>query len=267
MGGAVAALLQAEGRRVVRATRNPAGAGEVRFDLLEPQTFAPALQGVTAVMLMSRPGDEDAGVHAAPFVRAMQASAVRHIVVLSALGAQARPAFALRKVELLVEQCGIAWTHVRPNFYMQLLAQPPIAAEVAGRGTLSLPLGDARIAYVDARDVAAVLHRTLAGAGPVGRAIEVNGPHALSHAQVAGSIARAIGSAVSYVPLHEAAARDLMLARGLGQAQVERVLAAYRLIRGGLCAEPDDAAARWLGRPLRTWEAFVHESAAAWRRI
>ena len=75
MGGAVAALLQAEGRRVVRATRNPAGAGEVRFDLLEPQTFAPALQGVTAVMLMSRPGDEDAGVHAAPFVRAMQASA------------------------------------------------------------------------------------------------------------------------------------------------------------------------------------------------
>ena len=265
VGSRVVDRLAAEGRAVRGATRQPRGANEVRLDLLEPASFAPALQGIATVMLISRPGDEDAHLHAEPFVEAMVRAGVRRVVVLSALGAEQRPEFSLRKVERLVEDSGLAWTHVRPNFFMQMLALPPLATEIASRRTLSLPLADAAIAYVDADDVAAVLHRALVEEALSGQGLAVSGPQALDHAQVAASISEAVGATVRYVALEEDAARSLMLARGFAPRHVERVLTFYRLIRQGFCSAPDQHIAGLLGRPLRTWDAFVRGHAQAWQ--
>jgi uncharacterized protein YbjT (DUF2867 family) len=267
VGRHVVQLLEREGREVVCATRNPIAPRDVYFDLLEPATFQRALDGASTVMLISRPGDEDAHVHAKPFIQAMRRMGVRRIVVLSALGAELRPDFSLRQVEKLVEDSGMLWTHVRPNFFMQMLALPPLATEIASAGTLSLPLARASIAYVDARDVADVLHRALVDETLAGRGITLSGPQALDHFQVAASISQEIGRPVSYVQLEEGAARELMLSRGFAPRHVERVLTFYRLIRDGFCSEPDTgAAARLIGRPLRTWPDFVkQEATSAWQ--
>lgn len=265
VGRQVVRMLEEERRSVVRATRNPATPEDAYFDLLEPATFGPALEGASAVMLISRPGDEDAHVHAGPFIDAMRRGGVRRVVVLSALGAELRPDFSLRKVELLVEDSGLSWTHVRPNFFMQMLALPPLATEIAARGTLSLPLADAAIAYVDAHDVAAVLHRALVDESLAGQGITLSGPEALDHFQLTASLSQAIGRPVRYVQLEEAAARELMLARGFAPRHVGRVLTFYSLIRDGFCSQPDSRVAALLGRPLRTWSGFVRQAAAAWK--
>jgi uncharacterized protein YbjT (DUF2867 family) len=265
VGSRVVDLLAREGREVTGASREPRGPGQRKLDLLDAGTFAPALRGITTVMLMSRPGDEDAHLHAEPLVQAMVAAGVRRVVTLSALGAEQRPEFSLRKVELLVERSGLAWTHVRPNFFMQMLALPPLSTEIASRRTLSLPLAGAAIAYVDANDVAAVLHRALVDPSLAGQGLAVSGPQALTHAEIAASISEAIGAEVRYVELDEDAARQLMLARGFAPRHVERVLTFYRLIRAGFCCEPDQSIAGLLGRPLRSWEEFVRGSANAWR--
>ena len=175
VGRHVVQRLEEEGRTVVCATRNPAAARDVYFDLLDPASFGRALDGASTVMLISRPGDEDAHVHAKPFIDSMRRSGVRRVVVLSALGAQLRPDFSLRKVEVLVEDSGMRWTHVRPNFFMQMLALPPLATEIAARGTLSLPLAGAAIAYVDARDVAD--DQPSAAAGPLQTASRIANIH------------------------------------------------------------------------------------------
>lgn len=264
VGSRVVELLRKEGLEVCGAAREPRGPGDVRLDLLDARTFEAALHGVRTVMLMSRPGDEDAHLHAEPFIEAMRAAGVERVVVLSALGAGQRPDFSLRKVERLVEDSGMAWTHVRPNFFMQMLALPPLATEIASQGSLSLPLADAAIAYVDADDVAAVLHRALVDETLSGQALTVSGPSALTHEQVVESIGRVVGRPVRYIRLEEDAARTLMLARGFAPRHVERVLTFYRLIREGFCSEPDHGIAQLLGRPLRRWEEFVPEAARAW---
>lgn len=265
VGRHVVQLLEQEGRTVACATRTPIAPGDVYLDLLEPASFARALDGTSTVMLISRPGDEDAHVHARPLLQAMRRRGVRRVVVLSALGAELRPDFSLRKVEMLVEDSGMLWTHVRPNFFMQMLALPPLATEIASAGTLSLPLARAAIAYVDARDVAGVLHRALVDETLAGQGITLSGPQALDHFQVTAGIAQATGRPVRYVPLEEAPARELMLSRGFAPRHVERVLAFYRLIREGFCSEPDTGAAKVLKRPLRTWPEFVKQKAAAWQ--
>jgi len=265
VGRNVVQMLEAENRSLVCATRHPATNRDVYFDLLKPASFARALEGVSTVMLISRPADEDAHVHAAPFVQAMRVRGVRRVVVLSALGAELRPDFSLRRVEILVEDSGMLWTHVRPNFFMQMLALPPLATEIAALGTLSLPLAGASVAYVDAFDVAAVVHRALIDESLSGHGITVSGPEPLDHDQIAASISQSIGRPVRYVQLGEATARELMLSRGFDARQVERVLTFYRLIRGGFCGKPDGCAAKLLGRPLRTWSDFLVRSRPAWR--
>jgi uncharacterized protein YbjT (DUF2867 family) len=265
VGRHVADMLEEGGQRVMRATRNPAGGNEVYLDLLNPRSFAAALEGVAAVMLMSRPGDEDAHEHTAPFVEAMRRAGVRRVVVLSALGAEHRPASSHRRVEVLVERSGLGFTHVRPNFFMQALARPPLATEVAMRRTLSLPLADAAVAYVDARDAAAVVHRALVDESLDGRAIAVSGPEALDHGRIARSISEAIGASVRYMPIDEAESRALMLLRGLTEAHVARVQAFHRLVREGFCSQPDGHVAGLPSRPLRNWAGFVREYGAVWR--
>lgn len=264
VGGLVLRALAGEGRDVRAATRRPAGPRDVMFDLLAPPTFGPALAGVTTVMLMSRPGDEDAHLAAAPFVAAMRDAGVRRVVVLSALGSDKRPDFSLRKVERLVEGSGMAWTHVRPNFFMQMLALPPLSCELAHEGTLSLPMAGASIAYVDARDVAAVVHRALVDPLLAARAIEVSGPGSWTHDALLQVVSERCGRELRYVRLSDDQARALMLSRGMPARQAERVLTFYRLIREGFCAQPDTEVARLLGRPLTTWPAFVAGSLAAW---
>jgi Predicted nucleoside-diphosphate-sugar epimerases len=62
-----------------------------------------------------------------------------------------------------------------------MLCRPPLNTEIALHDTLSLPLGNARIAYVDAQDVAAVLFRALIDPSLVSRTFDVSGPQALTH--------------------------------------------------------------------------------------
>lgn len=264
VGRRVLALMKAQGHDVRGATRKSAGPGFVTFDLLDPTGHASALDGVGTVMLISRPGDEEADVYAAPLVKTMAELGVRRVVVLSALGAEKRPEFSLRKVEILVERSGMEWTHVRPNFFMQMLATPPLSLEIARQGTLSLPLGGARVAYVNADDVAAVLVRALIDRSLSGQGLDVNGPHALDHGHVVARISREIGREVAYVDLSEDAARRLLTARGFPPHHVERVLGFYALTRAGACATPDTTVAALLGRPLGTFDAFVASHADVW---
>lgn len=264
VGGFVYRALANEGRDVRGATRRPSNAQDVLFDLLLPETFAPALSGVTTVMLISRPGDEDAHLVAEPFIAAMKQDGVRRVVVLSALGSDKRPDFSLRKVEQLVERSGLAWTHIRPNFFMQMMALPPLASEIANSGTLSLPLADASIAYVDARDVAAVVHRAMVDESLNGQAVDVSGPEAWNHQGLLDVVATHLGRPLQYVQLSEVQARELMLARGMPPRQTERVLTFYRLIRDGFGATPDSQVAKLLGRRLTTWPAFAEQNLASW---
>ncbi len=264
VGRRVFETLRQQKHAVRGASRRPENPGFVTLDLTVPTTHEPALEGVSTVMLMSRPGDEDAHVHAAPFVDAMVRQRVRRIVVLSALGAEKRPEFSLHKVEKLVERSGIDWTHVRPNFFMEMLATPPLSTEIATRSTLSLPLGDATVAYVSADDVAAVLVRALLDPSLSHQGIDVNGPQSLGHAEIVELIARKIGRPIRYVPLDEDTARRLLSARGLSPSHVDRVLRFYALTRQGWCATPDAGLSRLLGRPLRSLAEFVEALAASW---
>jgi uncharacterized protein YbjT (DUF2867 family) len=271
VGGGVVAALGRRGEAVRAATRDVATAARwgrgveiTAFDFERPETFDPALEGVGRVFLLARPGDEASDVAAAPFIDAMRRHGVRHVVNLTALGAEVRPDFALRKLELYLEGSGLAFTHLRPNWFMQVLSSGALGAALRLRGELRLPAAGAAVSFVDARDVSAAAAVALCEPGHEGRAYALTGARAIGHDEAVGIIARATGRDLRYVAIDEDEARALLGAAEFGPAWVERLIGFYRLVRAGACAVVSGDLERLLGRAPASFEGFVAEHVGCW---
>ncbi len=270
VGGEVRRLATEAGLSVVSASRDPQRASArhggrwVELDLTRPETFERGLEGIDRVFLISRPGDEQADHLAGPLIEAMRGAGVQHVVDLSAMGAEARESFSTRKVELLLEASGLAWTHLRPNFFFQVLASGALREGIVARGEIRVPAGDARVSYLDARDVAAAAFAALTEPGHEGRAYTLTGPEPLDHATIARTIANVMDRPVRYVAIDEDEARAALAAAGFPPAWIERLIGFYRVVRSGACAPVTGDLPRLLGRAPIDLARFTVDARASW---
>ncbi len=271
LGSALLRVLEAKGAPVRAGTRtvekhNPGATNTtwVHLDLEHPETFEPALHGVSRVLLMARPGDEHPQRTSVPLIEAMKRAGVECVVNVTAMGTELRPDFGLRKVELALEASGLGFTHLRPNFFMQIFAAGPHHTQIMRRRQIRLPAADARISFIDVEDIAQVAAKCLLEREHGGKAYTLTGSQALSHGEVASIITAATGSPVRYVPLGEDEARAEWAAAGLPPENVERLIAFYRIVRTGAAATVDPRVEQLLGRRASTFVEFATRSAAAW---
>lgn len=268
VGGRLVRQLSQLGAPVVAAVREPAryaGSASVRFDFERPETFAGALAEVDRVFLIARPGDERADAVSIPLIDAMKQRGVRRVVNLSALGSERLELLpALRKIELHLERSGFLCTQLRPGFFMQLFSTPPILSWLRARGALALPAGDAKLAFVDAEDVAAVACAALLDDAHVGKRYTLTGPAALDHAEALATISALTGRTFHYQSVDETAFSALLRQLGLEPARVERLLRFYRVVREGAASAISSDVSAVLGRPARSFREFAQAACAAW---
>ena len=272
VGRALVGELVRRGVSVRGASRDPSRAAAsspacpewVSFDLERPATFDSALEGIERVFLIARPGDDEPDRAAAPFLQAMVDSDVRHVVTLTAMGADRRDDVSLGRLERLVEETDLQWTHLRPNWFMQVFATDPLLSAIRATGRIEVPAADAAISWVDARDVAAVAAATLTEPDHRGRAYLLTGPEALDHDQVARILSEGTGRPLGYRPLDEESGRRAVLAAGLGARRADRLTRFYRLVRAGACAPVSEDVASVLGRPAIPFRRFAEDHRHLW---
>lgn len=265
--------LTAQRVRVRAATRNPAAltsklgdtVDAAAFDIEEPATFAPALDGVDRVFLMARPGDTRSHDFAAPFIDAAKQRGVRLIVNLTAMGAEQDASFGLRILETYLEASGIAWAHLRPNYFMQNFSSSSMLADIRTSSALHLPAGDAKLSFIDVRDIAAVAAVLLTAPQPVNRAYTLTGGAALDHYEVTSLLSRVAGKTIGYVPLSEDDARSMLGNIGWPPELVERQINFFRKVRDGFCAPVSPAVESVLGRAPTTFAQYASDYAASWK--
>jgi uncharacterized protein YbjT (DUF2867 family) len=260
------------GERVRAATRQPASARSpqsavefVEFDFERPETFAATLDGIDRVFLIARPGDDHADLVAYPLIDEMKRQGVRQVVNLSAMGAESRDDFALRKVERYLEDSGVGFTHLRPNFFMQVFSSGPLLQDIRSTGAIHIPAADAKLSYIDVRDIAAVAAATLTKQGHTGKAYTLTGGEALDHQEIARALSAASGRTVQYVAISEEAARRFVEAAGLSPERTERLLGFYRLVRLGFCAPVSFDVQTVLARHPISFAQFANENAPCWK--
>ena len=265
-------LLTQKGEAIRAATRSPSTASArlpcfaeaVEFDFDRPETFAPALKGVAKVFLIARPGDNHADKVAMPFIDMAKKEGVRLIVNLTAMGVEQDDSFMLRILEKYVEASGIPYIHLRPNWFMQNFSSGPMLADIRATGGLHLPASDAKLSFIDVRDIAAVGLAALTEPRHAGNAYTLTGGEALDHYQVAGILSRAAGKTITYVALSEEVAYTALNKAGVAGDLIERWTNFYRIVRQGLCASVTHDAESVLGRPTIAFEQYAKDHAASW---
>jgi len=221
--------LRTAGAPVRLLTRSTPGPDEVVGDLADPASLDRAMKGADAVFLLSSAAPGELAWHRNAIEAAARAG-VGHLVRSSILGADpGSPSRFIRdhgQADELLRASGVPFTILRPNFYMHNVTElwPP---SLDPQGNYYAPAGEVRISMVDARDVAAVAARVLAGE-PASQARDVTGPEALSHAEAAGRLAASLGRPVRYVPVDDAAARSGLLAAGAGEWLADGLVELYQ---------------------------------------
>jgi uncharacterized protein YbjT (DUF2867 family) len=186
-------------------------------------SFSDALDGVEKIFLLPPLLPNQVEVTNA-FVDAAKHAGVRHIVKLSAIGADSDAAFAFGKWhgagEQYIRESGLAFTFFRPNSFMQnfITYFPPRG------GAIYLPWGNGKASFVDTRDIAAVAAQVLTTDAHEGKTYTLTGPAAHGIEELAQILSEASGSNIRYQDVPESAARDGMLEAGLPQWQVDALM-------------------------------------------
>lgn len=240
-------------------------AESVHFDFLDPSSFPAALHGVDRVFLLRPPRLAQARHDFAPFIKAAGLAGVARIVFLSVRGAANNPLLPHRRIERLLESSGMAWTHLRPNDFMQNFATVH-GADVRDTGELWAPAGNGRTSFVDVRDVADAAVQALTGQGHERQAYTLTGGEAFDLNEVAATLSAVLGRQVTYKNpgiaafLRHIRATNRPLAMGLVMTGV------YTAARLGLAAGISTDLPRLIGRAATSLRQFVEDYAAVWQR-
>jgi uncharacterized protein YbjT (DUF2867 family) len=264
-GRRIARRLQSDGRPVRTASRT---SGDIPFDLDDPATWASALDGATAAYIVEpdlRAGlDRQARIPR--LVTEAVAAGVRRLVLLSAPGAET-DGHPLQAAEQAVRGSGVAWTILRPSWFSQNFSEAFWLHGVL-QGTLSLPTGDGRTAFVDAEDIAEVAAAALTEDRHSGQVYELTGPRAISFGEAAALIGTATGRTIRHADVDPEVFVERQVANGVPSDVARLLTGLYVAIRDGRDAALRDGVERALGWPPRRFEDYVTETAAAghWNR-
>ena len=246
------------------AAKVPTGVGGVIADFADKASLGSSLEGVDAVYLVCSPVRELVELEG-NMLDACREAGVRHVVLNSALGAEDYPKSFPgwhRRVEDKLKASGLAYTILRPNSFMQNILTYN-APSIRSQGAFYAAMGNARTSFIDVRDVAAVAARTLTSPGHAGKTYELNGPEALTYAEVAGKITRASGRTVQYVDIPVAQQKQAMLDQHMPDWQVTALLDLQAYYTGGKGSDVDDVVSTVLGRAPAAMDQFLAEFAVS----
>ncbi|WP_309115770.1 NAD(P)H-binding protein [Saccharothrix sp.] len=248
------------GRRVTAAlgpaARPASRSSALRFDWSDSSTWAPALDGVSAVYLVPPANNlESAEVEA--FVPAAVAAGVRRIVLLSARGID--PADGR---EAAVRESTVDWTILRPTWFQQNFSEDFLLPMVLG-GEVALPMGAGGNPFIDAQDIADVAVAALTSDAHAGRVYELSGPEAISFPDAVALVAEVSGREVKAVDVPEEPFTAALAEAGFSPEYAAVLTASLAAIRDGHDAHLSTGVQEALGREPRRFEDYVKAAAAA----
>ena len=269
VGSALSARLVEAGQRVKAATREPAryaGPAETtRLDLADPTTFAPALAGVDRLFVLAPPGYADQYALLKPFLDAALSSAhaIDRVVLMTAQGVDASDQIPFRRLERFVESREDDFVHLRPSWFYQNF-HTFWGHGVREHGVIALPADDAKVAFIDARDIADAACGALTREDiETNRAYVLTGPEALTHAEAAAVLSEATGRDIRYRSIDEDAFRAQLAPSGLPPDYIELLVGLFAAVRMGAASEVTGAVATLAQHPARSLAAYASDHRAA----
>lgn len=276
IGSEVVRLLKAQNASFRALVRDSAktealeaqGVETVAGDLRRPETLPDALHGVEKVFVVTPLALDQVEMRAA-LIAAAKAAGVQHVVMSTGMGAAPDAPVQIGRWhgenQRQLQETGMTWTFVQPGFFMQNLLM--YGEAIRDKGEFYMPLGEGKVSWIDARDIAAVAVKALTEPGHENQAYPVTGPEALGGADLASVLTEKSGHTVNYIPISLDQAKQAMTAMGMPEPLADAMNELYALAPAGHLASVLDTVEKVTGRPARSFRQFAKEHAAAFKRI
>lgn len=262
-------LLSAAGAKVRAVLRNLdharllPGVVWTQADVSDASLLEATLAGTDRLFVLTgnRPGFGKTQIEV---IRRAQRMGVKHVVKLSALGASPRTksplAYEHWEVEQALEASDMTWTILRPHAFMQNWLGE-VAETVREEGAIYAAVGDGKVPFIDARDIAAVAFEALLHPEKhKGKTYVLTSGEAVGYDQLATALSKAIGKQVVYKSLSMEAMRMRMQKQGISDKMIDSylALAAYQKA-GGATARVSEEVQEVLGRAPRSVFDFAQD--------
>ncbi len=272
VGGKLVPMLVKRGERVKAATRTPktykASSNQVEatyFDYDHLEMYATALHDVDRIFMLAMSADPLTYERLTPFVDAAKAANVQHILMMTAIGVEHDDENSLRRVEKYIEASGIAFTFMRPNWFMDNFSTGFIQPMIAESQRIFVPADESKTSFIATQDIAAVAAVILTETDDhQGKAYTLTGTQSLTYREAAQVLSNVIGDTIEYVPINDAAMRQNMSAAGFGAEQLDYFSNLFTFVRAGFTASVTVTVAQILQRDPTTFENFVSANASIW---
>lgn len=271
VGRSVVKQLQEMGIGVRAAVRNPEKAADlegpnteiVSFDFDQPELVGKAVDGISALCLITPPHFKQVEWATETIDRALEAG-VKRIVRLSVRVADLTPSTKMtrwhRTVERYLKATDCEWTIVRPTPFMQnFMGLAPRSPQ-----GYFFPLSeDARVCHMDIGDAALVLAKVLTEAGHVGKTYTITGSESRSFHDMCNILSNKAGRDFPCNYVSDEEARKVMLSAGMPDWLAELVLELFGIIRTGAVSEPLEGYEQLAGRKPTPFERFAENNKMA----
>jgi len=244
----------------------PDGAEVAVGDLLNPESIRSALHGVDKLFLLAG-NVADELTHALIAYGLAKRAGIKHITYLSVYQADRFrdvPHFASKvAAENALREFGVPYTILRPGYFFQNeLALKPTLLQM---GAYTMPIGTAGIAAVDVRDIAEAAAITLTTPGHQGQTYNLVG----SMIDGPGSAAlwgKTLNKQIAYTGHDFDGWEKQMSAYFPGWLAYDMRAMFQGYVERGFASTDAEVkrVSKLLGHAPRTYEAFVHETAAEW---
>lgn len=267
LGRLALAALQARGHAPIALVRDPAKAAGLKaetraFDYKAADSLAPALAGVTTLVLISSNDVDDRVGQHRNAIAAAKAAGVGRILYTSILRADTSPLLLAadhKETEEIIRASSLAFTLLRNGWYTENHTGSLGGAIAAG--ALIGSAGEGRFSTAARADYAEAIV-VAAGPGHEGAVYELAGDTAHSYADLAAEVSRLTGRAIPYNDLPPAVYAGILQGFGLPEGSAH-VLADADLQAGqGGLYDDSRTLSRLIGRPTTPWQDTVAKALA-----
>ncbi|MPZ08314.1 MAG: NAD(P)H-binding protein [Nitrososphaeraceae archaeon] len=243
---------------------------EIEYD--NPETVTEALKGIDKLFLLT-PTHPKMIDFTSNLVNGARERKVKHIVKLSHIRADPDPddepqiniTRLHRQAEKIIEESGIPFTFLRPNFFMENFVNFYLTK---GQSSIYLPVGEGKVSFVDVCDIAAVAVQALTNNNDglhSGKAYTITGPEALSYGDATGILSEHIGRKVSYVNISEDDARKAIRHMGMSDWHTNILLELLKLSRDGYLSSISHAVKEVTGKRPIPFSQFAQDYTPAFK--
>ena len=272
VGKEVANLLIGKGLPVKGAARNLAKAESlglkkteiVLFDYDRPETFEHALADVERLFVIPPPLNPKQHELIIPMIDVALQSGVKHIVNVSTMSVAHIANLPLGIAEQYIEHSGIAYTFLRPNWFMQN-CNGYMLEDIKEKSAINLPAGDAKTSLIDIRDIVEVSVAALTTDNHLNRKYTLTGGKALDNYEMARILSDVTGKKIQYYPMTDEDMRLSLKSFGMTDENVEMYMDLYQSVRKGETASVSPDVTDVLGREPITFEQYAHDYIEFWQ--